>query len=127
GEAVIAERVAQWRARFGNKISLLNTYGPSEATVIATYANLTQDDAPISIGKPLDGRAVAVVNSRLGITPKGEEGELLLLGGGLGDGYLNLPEKTAESFVNIKFPWLNTVKRAYRTGDRVKINTDNQL
>jgi len=130
GEAVLPERVAQWRERYGNQIALLNTYGPSEATVIATYAHLTQRNSnttqyTISIGQPLNNRAIVVVDNDLHILPKGESGELLLLGGGLGDGYLHLPEKTAESFIALELPWFTQPQRAYRTGDRVKINDNN--
>lgn len=127
GEAVMPERVHQWRAAFGQGVDLFNTYGPSEATVIATYTNLAKPEATISIGQPLDGRAIAVVNSQMQILPKGAEGELLLLGGGLGDGYSGLPEKTAEQFINVRFPWLMHPQRVYRTGDRVKINSENYI
>ena len=130
GEAVLPERVAQWRECYGQQVALLNTYGPSEATVIATYANLTQRNSSatphaISIGHPLNNRAIVVVDNELRILAKGESGELLLLGGGLGDGYLHLPEKTAESFIALDLPWFAQPQRAYRTGDRVKINTNN--
>jgi|GEM_PF-190145 len=132
GEAVIAERVTQWRSCYGDKISLFNTYGPSEATVIATCTNLCSTNAVlhntiISIGEPLSGRALAVVDAQLNPVPKGEEGELLLLGAGLAEGYLHLPEKTAECFINIHLTWFEKAERAYRTGDRVKINTDNHV
>lgn len=130
GEAVLPERVAQWRECYGQQVALLNTYGPSEATVIATYANLTQRNSSatphtISIGQPLNNRAIVVVDNDLRILSKGESGELLLLGGGLGDGYLHLPEKTAESFIALDLPWFAQPQRAYRTGDRVKINPNN--
>jgi nonribosomal peptide synthetase MxcG len=123
GEAVLPERVAQWRERYGHQVALLNTYGPSEATVIATYANLTHH--AISIGQPLNNRAVVVVDHDLRLLPKGESGELLLLGGGLGDGYLHLPQKTAASFIELNLPWFSLPQRAYRTGDRVNINRNN--
>lgn len=143
GEAVIAERVEQWRACFGNKVALFNTYGPSEATVIATCVNLCSAEhiaqqLPITIGSPLSGRAIAVVDTNLQILSKGEEGELLLAGlpssidgdalsGGLAEGYLHLPEKTAQAFIQLELPWLENSLRAYRTGDRVKINEHNQI
>ncbi len=132
GEAAMAERVGQWRACYGDKIALFNTYGPSETTVIATCTNLCSTNAvlhniAISIGEPLSGRALAVVDTQLNPLPKGEEGELLLLGAGLADGYLHLPEKTAEAFINVQFPWFEQPARAYRTGDRVKINSANQV
>lgn len=137
GEAVIGERVEQWRARFGETVALFNTYGPSEATVIASCINLCSRDCieqklPLSIGSPLSGRAAMVVDENLHILPKGEEGELLLCGsglleGGLASGYLHLPEKTTQAFIQMHLPWLAKSVRAYRTGDRVKINSHNQI
>ncbi|MBU6954598.1 non-ribosomal peptide synthetase [Hahella sp. HN01] len=127
GEAVLPERVAQWRGCFGDRIALYNTYGPSEATVVATSADLSADASVISIGQPLGGRAVAVVNPQMELLPRGEEGELLLLGGGLADGYLNLPEKTAECFIQMHFPWAKQPQRAYRSGDRARINAQGNV
>lgn len=135
GEAVIAERVAIWRACFGTRVALFNTYGPSEATVIASCIDLCAADAlqhPISIGTPLSGRAIAVVDAGLQLLPKGEEGELLLLGapglvGGLADGYWQLPEKSAQAFIQWQQPWQKHPLRAYRTGDRVRINRANHI
>ncbi|ABC33204.1 Non-ribosomal peptide synthetase modules and related protein [Hahella chejuensis KCTC 2396] len=127
GEAVLPERVAQWRDCFGDRIALYNTYGPSEATVVATSADLSVDAGAISIGQPLGGRSIAIVNPQGDLLPRGEEGELLLLGGGLADGYLNLPEKTAESFISIRFPWSREPERAYRSGDRARINAQGNV
>ncbi len=122
GEAVQTSRVEQWRQKVSSEIQLLNTYGPSEATVVATSINLACDVSPRLIGRPLRGRQIAVVDAALNILPRGETGELLLLGAGLGKGYLGLQEKTAENFVQIPSPFdKNIMRRAYRTGDSVHI------
>ena len=131
GEAVLPERVKQWRACYGNSIALFNTYGPSETTVVATATNLTakriNNTYPkLSIGQPLNNRAIAVVDDNLHILPKGEPGELLIFGAGIGDGYLHQPEKTKEHFIQYTLPWYAT-SMAYRTGDRVKINDENNI
>ncbi|HTF98322.1 MAG TPA: amino acid adenylation domain-containing protein [Cellvibrio sp.] len=137
GEAVITERVEQWRSCFGDNVALFNTYGPSEATVIATCVNLCsseqiQNPQSVSIGTPLSGRAIAIVDENLQILPNGDEGELLLTGldsleGGLAQGYLHLEEKTAQAFIALDLPWLEKPTRAYRTGDRVKINSHKHI
>ncbi|SFB87385.1 non-ribosomal peptide synthetase [Pseudoalteromonas denitrificans] len=128
GEAVQVQRVEQWRKNFGTQVKLLNTYGPSEATVVATFTDLSQEVSSLFIGKPLRGRQVAVVDSDLNVLPKGESGELILLGAGLSKGYLGLPDKTAECFVQISLPRDTKTKvRAYRTGDRVKLHTCDNL
>ncbi|HLL69421.1 MAG TPA: amino acid adenylation domain-containing protein [Micromonosporaceae bacterium] len=110
GEAALPARVAQWRAAAPG-VRLLNTYGPTEATVVATVADLHRAaDGTVPIGAPLPGVRAAVVG-----------GELYLAGGGLARGYLNRPERTAQRFV------LLDGVRAYRTGDRAHRRADGQL
>ncbi|MFD2177247.1 non-ribosomal peptide synthetase [Veronia pacifica] len=120
GEAVKAPYVERWRQSVPNGVRLLNTYGPSEATVVATFADLSVSASPTSIGTPLSGRHIAVVDETLTPVPTGESGELVLLGAGLGDGYLGLTDKTADSFVSLSLPGHSLDdERGYRTGDRV--------
>lgn len=128
GEAVLPERVQQWHALFGaSKIRLLNTYGPSEATVVATCACLKNNADLVTIGKPLLGRKIAVVDNSGNLIPKGQEGELLLLGESLGRGYLNLPEVTRQQFIPTSFSGISAPLRAYRTGDLVRVNAQNNI
>ncbi len=122
GEAVQPERILNWRKRFGTQVKLLNTYGPSEATVVATFADLSTDLNANLIGLPLTGRQLAIVDPQLNILPKGETGELLLLGASLSDGYLGLPDKTAECFIDLPLNHRKHNVRAYRTGDKAKIH-----
>ncbi|MFD2123237.1 AMP-binding protein [Streptomyces cirratus] len=91
---------------------LLNTYGPTEATVVATVADLSRHPGgPVPIGLPLPGVRAAVV-----------DGELWLLGGGLAHGYLGRPELTAARFAALEG------RTAYRTGDLVHVRgEDGQL
>ncbi|RJL31017.1 amino acid adenylation domain-containing protein [Bailinhaonella thermotolerans] len=113
GEAVLPERVARWHEAVGGAVTLLNTYGPTEGTVVATAAELTPGDPEITIGAPLPGVRVAVAG-----------GELWLLGAGLARGYLGNPALTAE-----RFPAVAALggERAYRTGDRVRPRPDGRL
>jgi amino acid adenylation domain-containing protein len=111
GEAALPERVAQWRRAVGQRVRLLNTYGPTEATVVATVADLcAHDGGEVPIGLPLPGVRAALV-----------DGELWLLGGGLADGYLGRAELTARRFTTLGG------EPAYRTGDRVVLRDDGQL
>ncbi|WP_412076320.1 amino acid adenylation domain-containing protein [Streptomyces xanthophaeus] len=112
GEAALPERVAQWcRAVDGERVRLLNTYGPTEATVVATVADLSgYEGGPVPIGEPLPGVRAAVV-----------DGELWLLGGALAHGYLGRPELTGRRFAALGG------ERAYRTGDLVTVRPDGQL
>ncbi|MFF0446465.1 Pls/PosA family non-ribosomal peptide synthetase [Streptomyces sp. NPDC004609] len=90
-----------------------NTYGPTEATVVACAAPLT-GRGPVRIGLPLDGWELAVVDSRGEIVPMGGTGELVIGGAGLAR-YLD-PAKDAEKYAPL--PSLGWT-RAYRSGDLV--------
>ncbi|OKJ43565.1 non-ribosomal peptide synthetase [Streptomyces sp. CB01580] len=117
GEAALRERAARWRKAVGTDVRLLNTYGPTEGTVVATVADLhdtalAADDTPV--GRPLPGSRAAVV-----------DGELCLLGPALANGYRDRPQETAERFVPLKR--LPGSPRAYRTGDLVELGEDGLL
>jgi len=91
-----------------------NTYGPTEATVVATAAPLTAD-GPVRIGLPLDGWELAVVDAQGEPVGPGESGELVIAGVGLAR-YLD-PEKDAAKYAPLpSVGW----DRAYRSGDLVR-------
>ncbi len=92
---------------------LWNTYGPTEATVVACGA-LLEADGQVRIGLPLDGWDLAVVDETGAHVQPGEHGELIIGGVGLAR-YLD-PVKDAEKYA--PFPTLGW-ERAYRSGDRV--------
>ncbi|MGW1492765.1 Pls/PosA family non-ribosomal peptide synthetase [Streptomyces sp. NPDC002402] len=98
-----------------------NTYGPTEATVVACAAPLT-GEGPVRIGLPLDGWELAVVDARGEVVPMGETGELVIGGVGLAR-YLDA-EKDAEKYAPL--PALGW-DRAYRSGDLVKAEADGLL
>ncbi|MFJ6652833.1 Pls/PosA family non-ribosomal peptide synthetase [Microbacterium sp. NPDC091313] len=91
-----------------------NTYGPTEATVVACAAPL-DGSLPVRIGLPLDGWALAVVDAEGAPVPDGGVGELIIGGVGLAR-YLD-PAKDAEKYA--PFPSLGW-ERAYRSGDLVR-------
>ncbi|MET7951769.1 amino acid adenylation domain-containing protein [Micromonospora sp. NPDC005324] len=124
GEAAQADAVTRWQARVGSGVRLLNTYGPTEATVVATCADLTgwSGAGPVPIGRPLSGVSCAVVDlDGLPVAP-GEPGELRIGGPGVATGYLHRPELTAE-----RFPIDGDGRVTYATGDRVRELPDGQL
>ncbi|UUN26006.1 Pls/PosA family non-ribosomal peptide synthetase [Streptomyces sp. FIT100] len=98
-----------------------NTYGPTEATVVACAAPLT-GEGPVRIGLPLDGWELAVVDGRGEVLPMGETGELVIGGVGLAR-YLD-PAKDAEKYAPL--PALNW-SRAYRSGDLVRAEPEGLL
>ncbi|MGA8257477.1 MAG: Pls/PosA family non-ribosomal peptide synthetase [Nocardioides sp.] len=90
-----------------------NTYGPTEATVVACGA-LLSGEGPVRIGLPLDGWDLAVVDAAGQPVAEGETGQLIIGGVGLAR-YLD-PEKDAEKYAPMpSLGW----PRAYRSGDLV--------
>ncbi|MFC8453216.1 Pls/PosA family non-ribosomal peptide synthetase [Kitasatospora sp. NPDC057223] len=98
-----------------------NTYGPTEATVVACGSLLT-GEGPVRIGLPLDGWELAVVDEAGDPVPMGATGELVIGGIGLAR-YLD-PEKDAEKYAPLKsLGW----ERAYRSGDLVQAEPEGLL
>jgi non-ribosomal peptide synthetase-like protein len=111
GEACPAELAARLQAP-GREV--WNTYGPTEATVVACGA-LLDGSSPVRIGLPLDGWDLAVVDAEGRPVPEGETGELIIGGVGLAR-YLD-PDKDTEKYAPM--PTLGW-ERAYRSGDLVR-------
>ncbi|MBD1865229.1 MULTISPECIES: non-ribosomal peptide synthetase [Trichocoleus] len=134
GEAALPAQVATWNTYVGDRPKLMNTYGPTETTIVATAASLSQpaitDKTAIPIGRPLSNVQVYVLDQDLQPLPIGVPGELYIGGAGLARGYLNRPELTAEKF--IPNPFFNHGKtsltpRLYKTGDLVRFRADGNL
>jgi amino acid adenylation domain-containing protein len=113
GEACHPALVARWAQ--GRRF--FNAYGPTEATVEATFAQC-QAGETITIGGPIDNMAACVLDENHRLIPRGEVGELGLFGIGLARGYLGRPDLTAAAFVPVELPD-GSVPRVYLTGDRV--------
>ncbi|OKI26954.1 hypothetical protein A6A25_06830 [Saccharothrix sp. CB00851] len=103
----------------------VDVYGPTECTVDTTAAEITASRAP-TIGRPLPGARVWVLDEHLRPVPVGVPGELCVSGDRLARGYLGDPVATAERFVTTTLPD-GTVDRVYRTGDRVAFGPDGAL
>ena len=98
-----------------------NGYGPTECTIFTTTYAMTEFQQNAPIGKPLDNFQLFIVDKDLNRLPLVAAGELLVSGPQVCRGYLNRPEKTAESFVQ----WED--KRCYRTGDIVRYLLDGNV
>ncbi|MFF1308062.1 amino acid adenylation domain-containing protein [Streptomyces sp. NPDC058307] len=117
GEAALPERVDRWRNAVGTSVRLFNTYGPTEATVVATVAALHEtpaDPGEVPIGTPLPGMRTAIVG-----------GELYLLGDALAAGYRGADAPDDARFAPLS--QLPGAPRAFRTGDLVRLGDDGQL
>jgi non-ribosomal peptide synthetase-like protein len=122
GEACSAELVARW-AKPGRR--MLNTYGPTEATVVATWSECAPDEA-VSIGVALPGYTAHVLDEALNPVAVGETGELYIGGAGVARGYMNLPELTAQRFIADPFAGDGS-GRLYRTFDHVRLGENGEL
>ncbi len=106
---------------------ILNTYGPTEATVGATFS-VCRPGEPITIGRPLPGYTCTVLDEELNPVPLGSEGELAIAGVGVSRGYWGRDDLSLGKFMPDPFvkegnePWT-----LYRTGDRVRIDEDGNL
>jgi amino acid adenylation domain-containing protein len=101
----------------GLPFTLINNYGPTECTVVATSGVVKPDDGTRgvpSIGKAIDNVRVYILDEALRPVPDGEAGEICIGGAGVSRGYLNQPDLTARSFVPDP---LDPNARMYRTGD----------
>ena len=130
GEAARRASAEDWR-RAAPGVRLLNTYGPTEATIVATWweAPLAGDlsvgdtaEDTLPIGRPVPGVEAHVLGEDRRPVEDGEAGELWLGGAGLARGYHRRPELTAE-----RFERLEDGRRLYRTGDRVRRRADGEL
>lgn len=118
GEICPPELVTRW-ARPGRR--MLNVYGPTEATVNTT-ATVCHPGRPITIGRPLSGYDVLILDAEMRPVPAGAKGELYVGGAGLARGYLKQPELTARAFVRG-----NDGSRLYRTGDLARVNAEGEI
>ncbi|MCY8215734.1 AMP-binding protein, partial [Bacillus haynesii] len=104
--------------------TLVNNYGPTENTVVATSTAIDPDEGMLSIGKPIANTRAYVLGQNNEVQPVGVAGELCIAGRGLARGYLNKPEETAKRFTEDPFV---PGERMYRTGDAVKWLKDGRL
>jgi len=129
GEAMSADRLAQWQqGPFGDR-RLVNAYGPTEATITATAfdaANFKAAEASgcsVPIGRPLAGRSVFILNDSLQPVPIRVVGQLYLGGPLLAQGYVNRAELTRERFIPNPFG----EGRLYSTGDLARYLEDGTI
>ncbi len=101
---------------------IYNIYGPAETTVWST--NKKVEDIDITIGKPIANTQIYILDSNRKPLPIGVAGELCISGDGVGKGYLNRPELTAEKF--IPNPFIEG-KTMYCTGDLARWREDGEI
>ncbi len=107
-------------------IELFNAYGPTEASDDITHYRMTSEERRerVPIGKPIRNMKIYILNEHNKLQPIGILGELCVSGAGVGRGYLNRAELTAEKFVENPFI---VGERMYRTGDLARWLPDGNI
>ena len=128
GERALPERVASWR-RAAPQARLVNTYGPTEATIVATLYEVPRDATgsgrELPIGRPVDNTQIYLLDRAMQPVPIGVAGELYIGGAGVARGYLGQAQLTAARFV--ADPFGGPGARLYRSGDLARYLPDGNL
>ncbi|WP_369217941.1 non-ribosomal peptide synthetase, partial [Streptomyces flavofungini] len=131
----VTRALAARHARLLPGVRLYNEYGPAEDSVLTTVETVVAPDAPgegasptvsgdASIGRPLPGKWVDLLDARGELVPLGAPGELCVGGAGLARGYLGDAELTAARFTSSR---VRPGERMYRTGDLARRLPDGRL
>lgn len=126
GETCSTKTVDQHFKKLPNTC-LYNEYGPTEGTVWSVAHKIKKSDIEketIPIGIPVANTEIYILNQKKQRVPFGVPGELYIGGPSLANGYLNKPQKTAESFITNPF---KHSQKIYKTGDIVKLKNDNTI
>ena len=123
GEALPPSLIERW-AKPGRVI--FNTYGPTEATVVATACVVTPGQ-PVSIGRPIPNYSCYIVDEAQTLCLPGVQGELWIGGPGIARGYFKRDELTAEKFIANPFASEGDDPILYRSGDAVSLSPDGDL
>ena len=105
--------------------ALINNYGPTEATVVATSGRINDQDTALHIGRPIANTQVYILDSHLQPVPIGVAGEIHIGGAQVARGYLNRAELTAQRF--IESPFGARGSRLYKSGDLARWRADGTI
>lgn len=130
GETMSMAHVVRWKHAVGETPTLVNAYGPTEATVVAAFYDVPplerlDTSAPVSIGRPLANARCYILDQRGAPVPIGVPGEITIGGASVGRGYVGDDTLTAARFVCD--PFGPPGSRMYRTGDRGRFRPDGTI
>nr|WP_282707244.1 AMP-binding protein [Pseudomonas syringae] len=133
GDALSAQKLKLWDEMRPAHTRLINTYGPTEATVSCTAAYVSHDavagsegSGNATIGKPMANTRIYLLDARQQPVPYGVAGEIFVGGDGVARGYLNLAEVNAERFLADPFS-SSPDARMYKTGDLARYMADGRI
>ncbi|MBN3873213.1 non-ribosomal peptide synthetase [Nostoc sp. JL33] len=123
GESCTDDIVKRW---WNSQGQFFNAYGPTEATVWSTVAEIGHISEKPPIGRPIANTQIYILDKHLQPLPIGVSGELYIGGEGLAQGYINRPELTTEKFIPNLFSDKKGA-RLYKTGDLARYRTDGNI
>ncbi|OYD97754.1 non-ribosomal peptide synthetase [Nostoc sp. 'Peltigera membranacea cyanobiont' 210A] len=123
GESCTDDIVKRW---WNSQRRFFNAYGPTEATVWSTVAEISTMSEKPPIGRPIANTKIYILDKHLQPLPIGIIGELYISGKGLAQGYLNRPELTIENFIPNTFIDKKGA-RLYKTGDLARYRPDGNI
>ncbi len=129
GEKIVSNSLALWYSVFGDRIQLVNMYGPTETTLAKVFYLIKPSDVKnksIPIGKPIDGAKVIILDQEMNILSHGEVGEIYIRTPYRTMGYYNDPEHTSLRFIPNPFS-NNTEDLIYKTGDLGRLLPDGNI
>lgn len=109
---------------FGSQVTIVNQYGPTEATLTTTYYVVDKHNQDILVGKAIPNQKVYLLDNYLKPVPLGAIGRIYIGGIGISDGYIGSDELTQKSFISIPFL---TDSKLYNTGDLGVLDKDGNL
>jgi len=129
GEKAQIQVLETWRHIAGGRVRWINTYGPTETSVIASSYEPPASGtlpSPLPIGRPISNVKIHILDRNLQPVPLGTPGEVHIGGPGVARGYLNHLELTAEKFVRDPFS-ADPAARLYKTGDLARYLDDGEI
>jgi amino acid adenylation domain-containing protein len=126
GEPLLPADVRRWMGVFGERIRLVNLYGPSETTMVKFFHFVTAADGErrsVPIGKPMEGAKAILLDEKGAVCPPGAVGEIYIRTPYRALGYFNRPELTREVFVPNPFND-DPDDLIYKTGDLARLLED---
>jgi amino acid adenylation domain-containing protein len=132
GERAMPEPLSVWANKVGSRVRLVNTYGPTEATIVATTHDLTtsrkseMDRREVPIGRAINNVQTYILDHHMRPVPIGVPGQLHIAGAGIARGYLNRPDITSQKFIANPFNG-DGHDRLYKSGDLARYLADGSI
>lgn len=122
GGEIITPELLDTVRKYNDSITIYTVYGPTETLIYSTLTDVSKTN-DITLGLPIANTQIYIVDKSNAIVPIGATGELCIAGDGVGAGYLNRPELTAEKFIDNPFG----DGKLYKTGDLAYWREDGKI